>query len=522
MGVFKTLKNKLGYLIGNRRKKEKTLRENNLGHLYSPSEFADVQDINWKKKQLEREKRKRKSRKRRESRRRKEEMMQAMFSSKNYGFANNPSFHLPAAPTRTTNAAAAATAATAAPVKVSPTRKSPPKKSPHLTPKKTPVHVPADIKRMSQESVNYPTETVKKFNEFVLQLGAMVTNDKEARSSKYKQQLAQARILFIEAESDQNKNPTTIKYTEDYLSDIEKNLTEKELMYNQKWEELLTESKLLEERYQKNCVNRIDDTTVKMYFHALKNQYHRSEDEYKVILEKIRPIVNACSTQKEKFEHDQLRIAQVLQKLETLGDLNAECKKPVHTDKLKSTILVLKGAMSNKNIDSAEVTKMVEAANKNYETVQAECIKLHDDLVKYVSPAWTYAKYAAYTAAALGTVALLTLGPTKSANYVGDLASGTYGALGNVASGAYGMAGNTYQGAKNIGANWVEGGLAQAVMGKDTSVPDVAAKAAAGVADTTAKVGESVADMALFLFGGTSTASYECCTHYRRSCQSYK
>ena len=428
MGLLKTLSKRLSRLTDlDRNKKKRTLQKNNLGDLYSPSDFSDVEDINWKKKSIDRDKRKKKSRKRRESRKKKKEMLEMMMmpTQNNYGLMNTGmntgmnglNFRIDpnSLYNNNTNAATAVTAAAATTAAPTTAAVPPP-----------PVQVPRAVAELPAAVINNPSQTLKVFQEAVFELASVYAKDKDARISKYEDLLMKAKTLGLEAEADTTCNSVARKITNQTLEKIEKSLTEKEKMFEQKWEELSNEAKILDERYQTTCKDKLEIDRLRLMFRELKNEYHKDTGRYSRIVEQIRLIVDRCTSVEGKYEHDQYRIAQALEKLESLGNLNTECKKEVHLNKLKPHIKALKAMVKVKTVESDLLTRTVEAANLMYDTTKEDCLKIHTELLTKVSPYWTAAKYAAYGvagAAVLGGLVYGADGLKTGANILGNAGS---------------------------------------------------------------------------------------------------
>ena len=460
------------YTDPRRREKKMAIRDLNLGDQYSPSMFSSVQAVHRTAKQKQDEKRKSKddSKKTRKDKvLRVKKQIKAMLMALKLIAVNEP-----AAP--------------------APTSTLPPQA----------VNVPAAVQAVPAEVIENPPEAFSKFQDAVLAITKAYSSDREARLSQMTDQIALANKLQVEAEKDGSTNPTLRDYYIGTLKELHNNLSENEVLYQKEWAKLRNETGELNNR-RKACLDGDKQAELDLMFSKM-NEADQASDKtaYTEQQEKIRLEVNKCSTLEDRYKADLSRILVTLGTLEELGK-TAPCNKHEYTQQLEPFILLLKDLQTKSSTilssDENYLTGILKEAEEKAKDVKTACQKKEMPNTAHlaqVSPYRKAAKYALYTAAAVGTglvvsSALVGVAPTVAA-------VGSVGSAINLAGSWLGTTG--LRTAKSLGSAMYNGGIMGMLRNKSleqlqAEADQAAAASAAAPADEALKA-DAAAKMAIF------------------------
>jgi len=415
MGLGRSLKKKAARLFDfDRNKKKEALERAGLEEQFSPTNFSSVQDVY-------------RTAERQRSQKKVEEKAHRKTSKNKSKKVNNEIYAMLRAlnmiPNRSANAISVpAPVAPAAPV-------------PATLPAPA-THVPEALAAVPQEVIQNPSMSFSNFQDAVLALTKVYGTDPEARVSKYTDLLMKAKTLQLEAEADTNKTEAVLlKIYIGTLAEVEKNLTEKQKIYDQKWSELNTETELLKAR-SKECPDPNQQKTFDVLFRLLNDTLGAQDlEKFKHQLQEIRLEVDNCTNAQSKYKHDQYRIEQTATKLIEFGTMEKQCDKKEYTDQLAPHVAALhrlRGASIAMFGDDNYLTGIIAEADAAYDRVLDECMKKEMKNTSHVaqaSPLWKAAKYTAITVG----VGLAVTGAVMAAPAIGAAGAAAGSALGSAA-----------------------------------------------------------------------------------------
>ena len=384
-----------------RRKKQRTLKKLGWDEIYSPSDFSSARDIKKTYRRLHRKRRKEKRKTRRKKRRR------SQSSSSN----SDP-----------------------LPFPMMPYQYPMPYQHPMQPRSALPEPAARPLKSLAavpKEVIDNPPVAFGLFQDSVRDLAIAYGSDPNARIDTYRNSIANARRLQIQAELE-SPDKTLLKVTVGSLQEIENGLTENEKMYDQKWKELGAERKLLDRRYVEECQAKTETDHLAFLFQQLDGLNGKNEPEYKQKLDQIRTMINKCSTSTQgQMEETQFRLKKMLEKLKSAeADVpkKAETKKGwfFGGSKRSKTKTKTKGGSANQtesdskkllkeqiekieeliasgsSMDASELTETIEEAEAVRLSVLNEERKAESKNLAHLGEVSPYYKAAGYLALAAG------------------------------------------------------------------------------------------------------------------------